>query len=67
MTTWSPADHALADLERRKQYPDLVLVGTATYAYASSIDNPRNAFFNDPFNTSASAPPCACACRSTSG
>jgi outer membrane protein TolC len=42
---------ALADLERRKQYPDLVLIGTATYAYASSIDNPKNAFFNDPFNT----------------
>jgi outer membrane protein, multidrug efflux system len=41
---------ALADLERRKQYPDLVLLGTATYGYASSIDNPRNAFANDPFN-----------------
>jgi outer membrane protein TolC len=42
---------ALADLERRKQYPDLVLLGTATYAYANSIDNPQNAFYNDPFNT----------------
>jgi outer membrane protein TolC len=42
---------ALADFERRKQYPDLVLLGTATVAYASSIDNPRNAFSNDPFNT----------------
>jgi multidrug efflux system outer membrane protein len=42
---------ALADFERRKQYPDLVLMGTATFAYASSIDNPQNAFFNDPFNT----------------
>jgi len=42
---------ALADLERRKQYPDVVLIGTATYAYASSIDNPHNAFYSDPFNT----------------
>jgi outer membrane protein TolC len=42
---------ALADFERRKQYPDLVLMGTATFAYASSIDNPKNAFYNDPFNT----------------
>jgi outer membrane protein TolC len=42
---------ALADLERRKQYPDLVLLATAAYAYASSIDNPQNAFANDPFNT----------------
>jgi multidrug efflux system outer membrane protein len=42
---------ALADFERRKQYPDLVLLGTATVAFANSIDNPRNAFSNDPFNT----------------
>jgi outer membrane protein TolC len=42
---------ALADLERRKQYPDLVLVGAATYAYSSSVDNPKNAFFSDPYNT----------------
>ena len=46
------AKRALADLEWRRQYPDLVLVGTATYAYASSIDHPQNAFFNNPFNTS---------------
>ena len=44
---------ALSDLERRKQYPDLVLIGTASLAYASSIDNPKNAFFNDPFNTAS--------------
>jgi outer membrane protein TolC len=46
---------ALADLERRKQYPDLVLLGSATLAYASSIDDPRNAFFNDPFNSRGAA------------
>ena len=44
---------ALADLERRKQYPDLVLLGSATYANASSIDDPQNAFLNDPFNTTS--------------
>jgi outer membrane protein, multidrug efflux system len=42
---------ALADLERRKLYPDLVLLGNATLAYASSIDDPQNAFYNDPFNS----------------
>jgi len=46
------AKRALADLEWRRQYPDLVLLGTATYAYASSIDHPQNAFANNPFNTS---------------
>ncbi len=42
---------ALADLERRKQLPDVVIMGTATFAFTSSIDNPRNAFYSDPFNT----------------
>jgi outer membrane protein TolC len=42
---------ALSDLERRKQYPDLVIIGSASYSRASSIDNPQNAFLNDPFNT----------------
>ena len=46
------AKRALADLEWRRQYPDLVLLGTATYAYASSIDHPSNAFANNPYNTS---------------
>ncbi len=44
------AKRSLADLERRKQYPDLVLMGTATFAFTSSIDNPKNAFANDPYN-----------------
>jgi multidrug efflux system outer membrane protein len=42
---------ALAIFEKRKLYPDVVLLGTATFAFASSIDNPRNAYANDPFNT----------------
>jgi outer membrane protein TolC len=46
------AKRALADLEWRRQYPDLVLVGSALYAYASSVDHPQNAFANNPFNTS---------------
>jgi outer membrane protein TolC len=46
------AKRALADLEWRRQYPDFVLLGTATYAYASSIDHPNNAFANNPYNTS---------------
>jgi outer membrane protein len=44
------AKRALADLEWRRQLPDLVLVGSALYAYASSIDRPQNAFANNPFN-----------------
>jgi outer membrane protein TolC len=47
------AKRALADLERRKQYPDLVLLGSATYARASSVDDPQNAFYNDPFNVAS--------------
>jgi outer membrane protein TolC len=46
------AKRALADLEWRRQYPDLVLVGSALYAYASSVDHPNNAFANNPFNSS---------------
>jgi outer membrane protein len=42
---------ALAQLESRKQYPDLVLIGSAAYAYASSIDNPKNSYYNNPFHT----------------
>jgi outer membrane protein TolC len=42
---------ALADFERRKLFPDLVLIGTAAFAFANTIDNPRNAFANDNFNT----------------
>jgi outer membrane protein TolC len=42
---------ALAELETRRQYPDLVLIGTAAYAYASSVDTPQNSYFNDPFHS----------------
>jgi outer membrane protein TolC len=42
---------ALADLEHRRLYPDFVLIGTAAYAYASSVDTPRNAYYSDPFHT----------------
>jgi outer membrane protein TolC len=45
------AKHALADLERRREYPDLVLVGTATLAYAGGVDNPQNAFLSHYFNS----------------
>ncbi|HET6279326.1 MAG TPA: TolC family protein [Polyangia bacterium] len=45
------AKWALADLERRKEYPDLVLVGTAALAHASSVDNPQNAFLSHYYNT----------------
>ena len=46
---------ALAQLETRRQYPDLVLIGTAAYAYASSVDTPKNSYYNDPFHTLGAA------------
>jgi outer membrane protein len=49
------AKRALADLEKRRLYPDFVLIGTAAYAYASSVDTPRNAFYNNPFHTMGGA------------
>jgi outer membrane protein TolC len=45
------AKYSLSDLERRREYPDLVLIGTASYGYAPTIDAPKNAFANNPFNT----------------
>jgi outer membrane protein TolC len=47
------AKNALADLERRKEYPDLVLVGSASLAYAGAVDNPQNAFLSHYFNSSS--------------
>ncbi len=39
------------ELEIARYYPDLALVGTLTYAYAGTADDPKNAFYSDPFNT----------------
>ena len=47
------AKHALADLERRKEYPDLVLIATGAFAYAQGVDDPQNAFMSHYFNSTA--------------
>jgi len=47
----SKAKHALADLERRKEYPDVVLIGTAAFARAQAVDDPHNAFLSHYFNS----------------
>jgi outer membrane protein TolC len=47
------AKHALADLERRREYPDLVLIGTAAFARAQAVDDPNNAFFSHYFNSTS--------------
>ena len=47
------AKNALADLERRKEYPDLVLIGTAAFARAQTVDDPNNAFLNHYFNSTS--------------
>jgi len=44
------AKRALAKLENRKLYPDLVLIGQISFAYAPTIDSPQNAFASNPFN-----------------
>ena len=47
------AKSALADLERRKEYPDLVLIGSGAFAFAQDVDNPQNAFLSHYFNSTA--------------
>jgi outer membrane protein len=49
------AKRALAEVEERKQYPDIVLIGTAVYAYANAVDKPHNAYAYNPFNTAGAA------------
>ena len=44
------AADAQVDLEKAKFFPDFVLVGMAGAGYTSSADEPKNAFYNDPFN-----------------
>jgi outer membrane protein TolC len=44
------AKQALSSLEQRREYPDLALVATGSYAYAPSVDSPTNAFASNPFN-----------------
>ncbi len=45
------AKRALADLERRKEYPDFVLIGTAAFARAQDAQDPNNAFMSHYFNS----------------
>jgi outer membrane protein TolC len=44
---------ALADLERSRFFPDLLLVGTFSFARAHGVDDPPSAFARDPFNTTS--------------
>lgn len=44
------ARNAAIDLERARFFPDFLLVGMVGYAFTSSVDDPKNAFYNDPFN-----------------
>src|SRR6478609_8219463 len=45
------AKSALADLERRREYPDLVLIATGVFAYAQTVDDPQNAYYSHYFNS----------------
>lgn len=44
------ARHAAVDLEHARFFPDFLLVAMVGYAYTSSVDDPQNAFYSDPFN-----------------
>jgi outer membrane protein len=45
------AKYQLATLERRKEYPDIVLIGTGAIARAQTVDDPQNAFLSHYFNS----------------
>jgi HAE1 family hydrophobic/amphiphilic exporter-1 len=47
------AKSALADLERRKEYPDLVIIATGVFALAQTVDDPKNAYYNHFYNSRA--------------
>ena len=44
------AAQAQVDLEKANFFPDIGLMGSASVAYASSIDDPQHGFYSDPFN-----------------
>ena len=43
----------LLRLEQDRWWPDLVLIGTGTLARAQGADDPANAFYNDPLNSTS--------------
>jgi outer membrane protein TolC len=45
----------LARVESARYLPDLLLVGSVTYAGATDADNPPSAFADDPYNTASAA------------
>ena len=44
------ATAAAAALERARFLPDFLIVATIGYGVATSVDNPQNGFYSDPFN-----------------
>ncbi len=44
------AAEAQVDLEKAQFFPNFMLVGSAGAGYASSADEPKNAYMSDPFN-----------------
>ncbi|MBW2731640.1 MAG: TolC family protein [Deltaproteobacteria bacterium] len=44
------AQRAAQSLEKSRFYPDFLIVATARLAGAQGADDPKNAFYNDPFN-----------------
>src|SRR5262249_61272685 len=46
------AAHALADFEARQYFPDLALLGTASWADAQGVDHPPSWIYSQPYHTS---------------
>ena len=40
----------MVEVERARLYPDLALVGGATFTYTSNASNPNTPFANNPYN-----------------
>jgi outer membrane protein TolC len=47
------AARALADVEKARWWPDIVGLAEAKLARSSATDDPENAFYNDPLNTTS--------------
>ena len=45
------AGSAAADLEKAKFFPDFLIVAMFNYSVATGVDDPHNAFLDDPFNS----------------
>ena len=46
---------SLAQVEARRRWPDVVVIARGVLARANAVDDPANAFYNDPYNATSGA------------